>query len=122
MKALTRTEFVKYALSTAAVAVFAPACGDDDDDSGTSGANCASGSVTTEIGTNHGHTLTVPLADVMSGAPKSYTLTTGNFHTHVVEVTAANFSALKGSGSVSGLVTVVDATQHMHTVLLTCTG
>src|SRR5689334_13529136 len=106
MKTLTRAAFVKSALSTVAAAVLVPACGDDDDDGGTNSANCTSGSVTTEIGTNHGHTLTVPLADVTAGTAKSYTLTTGNNHTHVVEVTAANFSALKASGSVSGLMSV----------------
>jgi hypothetical protein len=74
------------------------------------------------IGSNHGHGLTVPLADVTAGTAKSYMLTLGNGHVHTLNVTAANFTALKASGSVSGMITIADDTGHMHTVMLTCGG
>jgi len=137
MKTLTRACFVTGVFSTLGAAVLAAGCGDDDDGSGGNGAtggagagtggsgngaHCTSGSVNAEIGTNHGHMLTVPLADVMSGEAKTYMLTTGNGHTHMVEVTAANFSAMKSAGTVNGLVTLVDSTGHTHTVALTCTN
>jgi hypothetical protein len=131
MKALTRALLLKGLAPAVGVAILVPACGGDDDDmSGTGGASgtggntgagkCESGTVVPEIGSNHGHTLTVPLADVMAGTDKSYMLTTGNNHTHMLDVTAASFSALKASGMVSGLVTVADSTGHMHAILLTC--
>src|SRR6476659_5616517 len=112
MKTLTRALFLKGLLPLVGTAILVSGCGDDDDDTpggtggasgsgGASGAKCASGTVTPVIGTNHGHDLTVPLADVMAGVTKSYLLTTGNNHTHMVEITAENFAALKASGTVS---------------------
>jgi hypothetical protein len=136
MKTLTRACFVKSVFSTLGCAVLLASCGDDDDDMGAGGTggngnvtggnggggHCTSGSVDAEIGPNHGHTLTVPLADVTAGQTKSYMLTTGNGHTHMVEVTAERFGTLKASGTVTGLVSVADSTGHTHTVALTCTG
>jgi hypothetical protein len=76
----------------------------------------------TVIGTNHTppHTITVPLADVMAGAAKPYTLTAGggDNHTHTLMVTAANFTALKTMGSV--MVTSSNDSSHTHVVTLTC--
>lgn len=136
MKTLTRACFVKSVFSTLGGAVLLASCGDDDDSGGNAGTggsgtgtggnggggHCTSGSVNAEIGTNHGHTLTVPLADVMAGQAKMYMLTTGNGHTHMVEVTAADFNAMKSAGTVNDLVTLADTTGHMHTIALTCTN
>jgi hypothetical protein len=133
MKTLTRALFLKSVMPVVGTAMLVLGCGDDDDDTpggtggasgtgGTSGGKCASGTVAPVIGTNHGHDLTVPLADVMAGVTKSYLLTTGNNHTHMVEITAENFTALKAAGTVSGLVSITDATNHTHTVMLTCSA
>jgi hypothetical protein len=76
------------------------------------------------IGTNHGHTLMIPIADVIAGATKTYTagLTVGNGHTHDITVTAADFTAMKTAGM--KVVTSAGPTpmtnSHMHACTLSC--
>jgi hypothetical protein len=74
------------------------------------------------------HTLTVPLADVMAGVAKTYTLTPGaaNMHTHMLAVTAADFATLKSAGTIATLVSDMGmvpggaSAGHTHAVTLTC--
>ena len=76
----------------------------------------------TVIGTNHTppHMIEVPLADVMAGTDKTYVLTAGgsNNHTHMLTVTAANFTALKTMGTL--MLTSSNDSSHTHSVTLTC--
>ena len=68
------------------------------------------------------HTLVVPLADVTAGTAQNYMLTAGGNpqptgHTHMLPVSAANFTTLKNTGSVT-LMSSTDG--HSHMVTLTC--
>jgi len=80
---------------------------------------CASEPVITMDG-QHEHPVTVPLTDVMAGVEKTYTLDMGEEgHTHMMTVTAANFTTLKTTGTVTVTST---AAGHTHDVTLMCEG
>jgi hypothetical protein len=50
--------------------------------------------------TGHTHTLTIPVADIMAGAPKTYTSSTASMHEHCIPVTAEDFATLLSGGVV----------------------
>jgi hypothetical protein len=77
---------------------------------------CTTASAT--IGTNHGHTLAIPPADVEAGVNKSYDITGSSDHPHTVLVTAAMFTMLKTARTLS--VTSTNNAGHTHTVTVTC--
>ncbi len=70
------------------------------------------------ISGNHGHSLTVPIADVNAGADKSYDIQGAAGHPHTIMVTAAQFAMLKTTFSIS--VVSSEDNFHMHTVTITC--
>jgi hypothetical protein len=88
--------------------------GPSDTDAGSAG--CAAPGVT--IGTNHGHVLTVPPADVAAGADQTYDIRGTSGHTHSVTITAANFATLAGGGTV--MVTSSNGAAHTHAVTVIC--
>ncbi|MDX2054078.1 MAG: hypothetical protein SFV15_16885 [Polyangiaceae bacterium] len=69
--------------------------------------------------TGHEHPITVPLADVIAGTAKTYTLELGGEpeHTHTLMVTPADFTTLKTTGTVT-LTSSNDG--HSHDVTITC--
>lgn len=81
-------------------------------------ANCLENGTKVSIGANHGHTLTVPKEDVAAGTAKTYTLTTGNGHTHEVTLSASQFADLKVNNSISA--TSTNDGGHTHSVTVSC--
>jgi hypothetical protein len=75
-------------------------------------------STTASVGTNHGHTANVPLADVMAGTEKTYNIQGGSGHPHTITVTAAMFTMLK-AGTPVVVASSLDA-GHTHNVTITC--
>jgi len=78
----------------------------------------ACASVSSEIASNHGHTLEVPLADVTAGDARSYDIQGTSGHTHTVDVSADDFATLLADGSV-----MIDSSldsAHTHTVTIVC--
>src|SRR5690349_4620287 len=61
----------------------------------------ACGSTAATIGTNHGHALVVPIADVTAGVAKTYSIQGGSGHPHTVMITAAMFAMLQQNQTVS---------------------
>jgi len=53
------------------------------------------------ISNNHGHALSIPLADIEAGADMTYSAMGTATHCHEVTLTAADFATLKGGGSVT---------------------
>lgn len=49
---------------------------------------------------NHGHALSVPIADIMAGAPMVYNAEGTAGHAHYVELTAEDFTSLQNGGTV----------------------
>jgi hypothetical protein len=56
--------------------------------------------VTAAISANHGHALSIPMADITAGAQKCYSAQGTADHAHYVTVTAADFAMLAGGGTV----------------------
>jgi hypothetical protein len=115
---LTRKDFLKTGLAAAGavVGIGGTACGGDDDGGGGGGGNS---SCTTDITSNHGHSMSVAPADVDAGVAKTYTLSTANGHSHDVLVSPANFSTLKGGSSVS-VTSSAAGDGHTHPITISC--
>lgn len=67
---------------------------------------------------NHGHTLTIPLADIMAGEEKDYVTGGTTSHCHIVTLTAADFATLRAGGEVR----VVSCNNTDHEYALSCAG
>ena len=62
--------------------------------------SCSANIVAMSSGASHMHTLTVMLADITAGTTKKIQTSNSSGHTHWVEITAAEFTTLKGGGQV----------------------
>jgi hypothetical protein len=70
------------------------------------------------LGRNHGHALTVSIADVTAGAEKTYVLATGSGHSHSVTLSADDMKSL-----LAGKVLRTQSTTergHAHRVVARC--
>lgn len=86
-------------------------------DDGTTGAACSTGA-DAEIGTNHGHSLFVPIADIEAGMDVTYDITGTSGHMHDVSLTADQLAML-----LAGMTVVVTSTEggaHTHEVTISC--
>lgn len=121
----TRRQFLTTA-STAAlgagVLIGAVACSSEDDTTngtnGTGGNGTAGGCSDEMITGNHGHSLSIPQADVDAGAEKTYSIAGDSPHDHEVTVTAADFMALASGGAVT--ITATSDGTHDHDVTISC--
>jgi hypothetical protein len=86
--------------------------------SGTGGSCAACVTVSSMIGTNHGHAITVPTGDVTVGAEMTYGIMGSAVHGHSVTVSAANFTTLQTCGTV--MVTSTTGSNHTHVVTVSC--
>lgn len=103
----------------AALAVV-PSCGGggggtDAGRSDTGGGGGACGGI---VDDNHGHSISVPRADVEAGAPRSYDIMGSAGHSHTVMISAAQFGILNDVGSV--IVTSSLSSGHSHQVTVNC--
>jgi hypothetical protein len=114
---MTRRQFLGTAVLGTAVA----ACGGGDDGGGGGDPkDCLVNGTSTLISSNHGHAVTVSMADVMAGVDKTYSIMGSASHTHMVTVTAANFASLMNNPDGSVMVTTTTTNAHMHTVTILC--
>ncbi len=137
---MTRLQFLRSLGQLGLAAVVLPACKKDDDsplpdagnqqnpDASVGGVdaptqvdaampqNCASTGAT--IANNHGHTITVTVAEANAGVEKTYSIQGAAGHPHTVTVTAADFTALRTAGTIT-VTSSVDAA-HSHNVTITC--
>ncbi|HLU66791.1 MAG TPA: hypothetical protein VKZ63_10970 [Kofleriaceae bacterium] len=131
MRALTRKQFLSLLARTGAAVAAVPliaACGGDDDDGGggTGGpdaagggqADCLANGTRNSIGTNHGHTLVVPAADVEAGTERTYDITGTSDHPHTLAVTADHFAMLQEGQPVTITSSFDDG--HDHVVMISC--
>lgn len=72
----------------------------------------------TSIANNHGHSLTIPEADLSSSTDKTYSIQGSAGHDHTVTITAAQLASLKAGQSVA--VNSTTTQSHMHAVTAQC--
>ncbi len=118
--------------TTGAILLAAPAyvllsCSSSSDDSNTNtpppgGGNrdCLANGTNSSIGANHGHSISVPIADINAGVDKSYNISGTAGHAHSVAVTAANFDALRNNQSVEITSSSDTGDGHLHNVTIFC--
>ncbi|HHL53391.1 MAG TPA: hypothetical protein ENJ39_08440 [Flammeovirgaceae bacterium] len=80
--------------------------------------NCLDNGTTTSIGGNHGHSLTVPKADVQAGVTKTYSIQGSSGHNHQVTLTASHFASLQDNKSIQ--VTSTTDSGHSHSITVGC--
>jgi hypothetical protein len=116
---MTRKQFLTAAAGFVGVVV---ACADASDEAGSDGdgpEECSAdgeGNVAAEIGSNHGHTLKIPFADLEAGATKVYTLI--GPHEHTIEIDALVFEKLMTEREATVSTSSTDG--HNHFVDLSC--
>lgn len=71
------------------------------------------------ISGNHGHTLTIPAADLDATTPMTYNFQGAADHNHQVTFSAADLANLKAGRAVTVTSTETDA--HQHVITETCT-
>jgi hypothetical protein len=102
--------------------VAAAACGGGGG-GGSSGANCLAKGTNTQIEMNHGHTMSVLIADINAGVDKTYDIHGTADHTHTVTITAADFASLKQNMSAQRNTTITTSATfgtHLHTIFVSC--
>jgi len=72
------------------------------------------------ISGNHGHVLTIPVADLDSTAPKTYDITGVAPHSHLVTFSPAQLAQLKAETAVTVTSTAFPGDGHTHNVMVTC--
>ena len=80
--------------------------------------NSSCATTNSTISANHGHTATVPAADVMAGVDKMYNIKGASAHPHMITITAAQFAMLRAGTPVT--VTSSNDAGHTHNVTVTC--
>ena len=123
---LTRKRFIEL-FSGASALLFLQGCGGGSDYNGAPAPAPAPGPAPAPasgcsdvISGNHGHVLTVSVADLDSMTAKTYDIMGGADHPHMVTVTAANFTSLKNNPTGSVQVTSTSTFAHTHTITITC--
>lgn len=119
---MSRKDFLRTLAGVGAGAIGATlliGCGSDDDGGMEPGddPNCVSNGTTATIGSNHGHSINVTMADISAGVEKTYDIS-GSSHAHMVTITAAQFAMLAANTQVS--VTSTTGTGHTHSVTIVC--
>jgi cytolysin (calcineurin-like family phosphatase) len=109
----SRLSFVRGSLGVCVAGVLTTACGGDDEDAAEGGSSCKAA-----VATNHGHSMTVSVADQMAGAAKTYDIQGSSAHHHTVALSAEHFADLD-AGKVVVVTSSTDA-GHSHDVTVTC--
>jgi hypothetical protein len=74
----------------------------------------------TAISANHGHSLTIPAADVNSTVNITYSIEGGAGHIHNVTLTPADFAMIKAKTAVTVTSTLGGSPMHTHDVTVNC--
>jgi len=120
---MTRKGFLGAATG-GAILLLLQACGGGGDDGGTP-SGTPSGAALTQCGSsgaaisgNHGHTLSIPVADLDSAVDKTYSIVGSANHDHTVTFTPDQLKQLKAGQSVT--VGSSTTSQHAHNVTPSC--
>lgn len=80
------------------------------------GEMCSGDAISADVSDNHGHELTIPVADILAGTEKTYVTGGVTSHCHMVTLTVADFAALQAGETVR----VVSCNNTEHEFALSC--
>lgn len=95
-----------------------PDLGEGDEDMGGETSMCSGDVIVADVSQNHGHSLEIPVADIMAGTERQYVTGGTTGHCHVVTLTADHFATLRAGGEVR----VVSCNNTEHEYALSCAG
>ena len=128
---MTRKRFLQGAAGST-VALLLQSCGGGGGGSGgasTTGGGYGGGMMTPTgcsaetISANHGHTLSIPVADLDATTDKVYSIAGTAGHDHTITLTATQLATLKAGGTVTVTSSVTNAPtfgSHSHAVTVGC--
>jgi len=113
---ITRKQFLGAALGSGA-GLLLPACGGGGygGSSGTPSSSCGA-----TIADNHGHTLTIAVADLNATADKVYDISGAASHAHAVTLTLAQLAALKAGTALNVTSSPAATDGHTHAISASC--
>lgn len=118
---MTRKQFLRsvvgVGVGAVGVAVLA-GCGGDDGAGPVDAPAAVCTTPTAAIQGNHGHVITVTLAEVTAGVDKTYDIMGTSAHTHSVTITAADFVMIKAG--TTRMVVSTTGGGHTHPVNVMC--
>jgi len=117
MTTMTRKAFLGE-LAGGAVLLVVGGCGGGGGDYGGGSMQPAGSGCVAGISGNHGHTLTIPAADLDSPTAKTYNIQGAADHNHQVTFSAADLANLKAGRAVT--VTSTETEAHQHVISETC--
>jgi hypothetical protein len=115
---MTRKEFLRSVVGVGVGAAALAACGDDGGSATVDAAPEECTTPTNQIGSNHGHMLTVTFAEVDAGAAKTYDITGTADHSHNLSISAAQMAQIKSGQTLN--ITSTSGSAHTHTVTIQC--
>jgi hypothetical protein len=84
------------------------------------GGNCLVNGTAVTIGSNHGHVMNVPIADITADVGKDYDIRgTNTTHTHTVSLSKSDFDSLKLNQGVS-VQSSAASDGHSHSIVVNC--
>ena len=117
---ITRKRFIEL-FSGASALLILHGCGGGDDYGGAPApAPMPSSGCGEQITANHGHALTVPVADLDSPTAKTYSIMGSAVHDHQVTFSPAQLQQLKARTPVTVVSTAFSGDGHNHNVTVTC--
>lgn len=120
LQKLSRRDFMaKLGLYGGGLIVLA-GCGSDSTapNSNQSDGFCEDSSPSASIAANHGHSLSVPLADLESQSSKTYSIEGVADHDHTVTITASQFQSLLEGESLQ--LSSSSGSGHSHSITVSC--
>ncbi len=123
---MDRKTFIRKTAGALLLAVLAYAllsCSSSSDDSikqlpTSNNPDCQANGTISDIGNNHGHSVTVSKADVIAGVRKLYNFTGSSSHSHMWVCTEDMFTMLKSNAQVSNATGTTE--NHRHPVTISC--
>jgi hypothetical protein len=119
---VSRKDFLRFTVLFGGAAAAAALAGCSSSSSSSSSA-CANGAKDTAISANHGHSLSIPAADISAGQGGTYHIHGLADHDHTVTLTGAELKTLASGGTVtvtSSSPDPITVGDHTHNVSIGC--